>query len=302
MYIAKEVGELFDVAVNVSNVQNLHSLKFTMTYNSSLLNVEQVVQGPFFPQPPRSYFELEKNATAGFIRVNMTLAESEAPRSGSGTLIRIGLKVIQGPTSCVSSSLNLQQTLLLNSALIPITHDSVGAVYFWKSTLLDPPLEGLVFDLYTQKGGQGPDVPGGEFIIGEMVNLTAQVMYNNAPLQLKLVAFEVLNPFNETAVVRTALTDQDGFAKISFRIPYSLNSTGVWIAVSVVEIREEIVWDTLSFQVSLPPPILRIVGGYSFSIEENTAAKSSSFYPALVAILTASFAVIKRKIHRRTRR
>jgi hypothetical protein len=49
--IAKEIGELFDVAINISSVENLRSVGFTVTYNASLLNVEQIAEGSFFPAP-----------------------------------------------------------------------------------------------------------------------------------------------------------------------------------------------------------------------------------------------------------
>jgi hypothetical protein len=291
MYIAKEIGELFYIAINISSVENLHSLGFTVTYNTSLLDVAQVVQGPFFPLPPRSYFEFEKNESAGFIKVNISLADSETPRSGNGAVAWISFKVVQGTASCVSSPLALEQSLLLNSEFIPIVHDSVGAVYFWKSMQPDPPVDGRSLDLYTQRGGEGPDKPGGEFMIGEEVHLISQVKYNNDPVQQKLVTFEVQNPLNETLVYRTAITDQNGLVAISFRIPDIPSSNGTWTAISVVDIAEKIVWDTISFRVYLRIP----VGGYSFPIKGYTTATHLTPYLVLVGILTAVFITIKRK-------
>jgi len=43
------------------------------------------------------------------------------------------------------------------------------------------------------------------------------------------------------------------------------------------------------------------IGGYSFPIEEYTTTKPSAFYLALIAILTTSFTIMKRKMHRRTK-
>lgn len=251
MYVAKEIGELFDIAINMSNVEDLRSLKFTVTYNTSLLDVTQVIQGPFFPSPPEVYFEFEKNESLGFVMVNMSLADSEAPRSGNGTLAWISFKVVQGPESCVSSPLDLEQTLLLNSALNPIAHDLVGAVYFWKSMQPDSPLGGRLLDLYTQKGGKGQNEPGGEFVAGEMAYFISRVTYNDYPVQQKLVVFEVRSPLNETVVILVAATDQDGFAQISFRIPNIPSSNGTWTGISVVDIAGETVWDTINFRVYL---------------------------------------------------
>ncbi len=294
MYVAREIGELFDVAVNISGVENLRSLEFTVTYNKSLVDVAQVVQGPFFPPPPRSYFEIEKNESLGFVRINMSLADSETPRSGNGTLAWISFRVVQGPESCVSSPLVLQQTLLFNSALIPIAHDSVGAVYFWKSMQPDPPEEDRLLDLYTQKAGVGPNEEGGEFMTGQIVHLVSRVTYNSDPVQQKLVAFQVRNPIDETVLIETAITDENGLAIISFRIPVILSSNGTWTAISIVEIAEKTVWDTISFQVYFRIP----VGGYSFPIKGYTTAKPLTLYLPLVAILTAVFTIIKYKTHK----
>jgi hypothetical protein len=297
MYIAKETGELFHVAINISSVENLHSLGFTVTYNTSFLDVAQVVQGSFFPLPPKSYFEFEKNESAGFIKVNISLADSETPRSGDGALAWISFKVVQGASSCVSSPLVLEQSLLLNSEFIPIVHDSVGAVYFWKSITPDPPGESRLLDLYTQKAGEGPNEPGGEFKVGEEVRLISRVTYNDYPLQQKLVAFEVRNSLNESVELRTAITDEDGLAAISFRIPDIPSSNGSWTAISTVDIAGKVAWDTISFRVYLRIP----VGGYSFPIKGYTTATHLTPYLALIGILTAVFITIKRKTHKRFR-
>jgi len=252
MYVAKETGEVFNVAVNISNVENLHSVEFAVSYNTSLLDVDHVTQGAFFPLPPRSRFDFEKNVSLGSVKVKMSLADLEAPRSGDGDLAVISFKVVQGPlTPCASCPLFLGQILLLNSALTPINHDSVGAMYFWKSMQPDPPLGGRLLDLYTQKGGKGPNEPGGEFVAGEMVYLISRVTYNDYPVQQKLVVFEVRSPLNETVVILVAATDQDGFAQISFRIPNIPSSNGTWTGISVVDIAGETVWDTINFRVYL---------------------------------------------------
>jgi hypothetical protein len=297
-YIAKEVGELFNVTINISNIADLRSLEFSVTYSSSLLDIAEVAQGPFFPTQPKSYFGFQKNQSVGFVKVIMSLADSETARSGNGTLVLLSFKVVQAPKSCVSSPLNLDKTLLLDSALNPIVHDSVGAVYFWRSMEPDPPVGGRSLDIFTQKGGGGPDQSGGEFKIDEKVYLTCRVTYNDDPVQQKLVAFEVQNPLNESVLFRTAITNQEGFVVISFRIPSIPDSIGTWTAFSVVDIAGKVAWDTIAFEVSPMVP----VGGYSFLIEAQLAEKPITFYMLLSAILMAVFVVIKRKTTRKLRR
>jgi PKD repeat protein len=256
IYIAHEKGELFEVTIDVSLVEDLHSVKFTLTYNASLLIVENVAQGSFFPAPPESIFEFKENESCGAVKFNMSLVDPRGSRNGNGTLALVSFRVIQGQESCASSPLCLEQTLLLDALSTPLTYDAVGALFFLKSTQTDPSVDGRSLDLYTQKGGEGPNEPGGEFVVGERVNLTSRVTYNDSPLQQKLVAFEVRNPLNESVLSRTAVTDENGLATISFIIPNILSSDGTWTAVSTVDIAGEVVWDTISFRVHLLfPPV-----------------------------------------------
>jgi len=160
----------------------------------------------------------------------------------------------------------------------------------------DPPVKGRSIDVYTQKGGEGPDMSGGEFMVGETVYLTSQATYENLPVQQKLVSFEVRNPLNESVVIRTVITDKDGFAAISFKIPDIPSSIGVWTVITIVEIAEKITWDTISFRVYSMP-----VGGYSFPIERHEKEEPLTLYLALVAALTTVFTAIKHKIQRKTK-
>lgn len=293
MYIAKEVGETFNIGVNISIVENLYSFELTVSFNNSLLNVANITPGQFFPQPPKSNFKFEKNNSSGFIRVNMSLIDSETPRSGNGTLVWIKFKVVQGPESCLSSPINLKQTLLLNSERNPITHKTVSAVFFWKSSQEDPPQEGRLLDVCTQKGGKGLGEPGGTFMTGEMVYLVSQVTYNNYPVQNQLVAFQALNALNETVLIRTAITDNEGLAIIYFRIPTISSSAGTWKAISVVNIAEEVVWDTIDFQVYFTIP----VGGYTFSTEKHAGEERSAYW-IVVIFLATSLTMIRRKMQK----
>ena len=293
MSVAIKVGEVFGLSVNVSNVRDLRKLEFTLIFNASLLDVIDVVQGPFFPPPPSSNFEFED--ALGCVKVRISLTDSEAGISGDGTVAYLNFKVIQGPEVCTGSTLNFNQTLLLNSALTPIAHDSVGAVYFWKSMLADPSDDGACLDLYTQRGGVGPNVAGGDFTAGEMVHLISKVTYNNAPVQNKLVAFEVLNPSDEVVLIRTAITDEEGLATTSFRIPLTLSSNGTWKAISTVSLADKVIWDITTFQVYLIIP----VGGHSASINFKSKKEPIAQYTIAIAILTVALTTIKRKTTRK---
>lgn len=115
-------------------------------------------------------------------------------------------------------------------------------------------------DLYTQKepySGRGPNQPSDAFAPQEKVILYAYVTYRDDPVPGKIVAFEVhgpLNRFQNLSFTRTAVTNDDGIANVSFRIPspdgYREEAVfGVWSVVGVVDIAEVAVNDTLSFLV-----------------------------------------------------
>jgi hypothetical protein len=289
MHVAQKQGELFNIAIDVNNVENLRSYQFTVAYDASLLKVSQVSQGSFFPTPPKSYFKFDNNTSLGLVEVNCSLSSSVNPVSGNGTLALITFEVVNGSSSCLDSPLKLVETLLLDSNLVPIAHDSVGAVYFWKSMEPDPPSAGLL-DVYTQRGGKGPGQPSGSFTVGKTVDLISNVTYSGNPVQQKLVAFQVENPLGEIVVIRTAITDKNGLAAISFAIPIDSANNGTWSAISTVDIAGVTAWDTITFQVFFVP-----VGGFSVSMKGN--AKVDMLAPYHLAVLTAilAFVAIRRK-------
>lgn len=290
IYVAKETGEMFDVDVNISNVNNLHSVEFKLSYNASLLDAVQVAQGSFLPYPPQSVVMVEINRSAGFVWMNISTVESEPGRSGNGTLARITLNVTFG-AECSYSILHLRDTLLYDDSMTEISHSSIDGLYFWKSLQPDPPLLGRLLDLFTQKGGTGLDKPGGFFGAGEIVELYSYVTYNGYPVQQVPVAFQVIEPIGATILIRTSTTDQNGYANTSFRIPMIQDSYGLWTAVSVAKITNETVWDTLQFDV------VPCIGGYSESVNmlPSTRARVGTYYAILVTVMASIFVIFKHK-------
>jgi hypothetical protein len=294
IYIAHHKGESFNIAINVNNVQNLASYQLSLTYNKSLLSVTQVSPGLFFPSSPSSHFTFDNKTSSGSIQINCSLSNPSLPKTGSGALAVITFTVIYAPNSTVESPLELGATTLLDQKLNSIVHDSVDGLYFWKAMEPDPPIDGRLLDLYTQRGGVGSGQPGGIFSGGAEVDLTAQVTYNGAPVQSKLVAFQVQDPLNQTEVLRTATTDQNGSATVSFKIPNLPSSYGTWMGIAVVDIAEVATWDTITFLVTSITP----VGGFSISLSENARVNALPSYYMAVLTLILAFVAIERKTRR----
>jgi len=257
-YVANQIAETFDIGVDVLNAANMLSSQFELTYDPSVLSTVLVVPGSSILSPPIGSFSYQVNEALGSIRVNASTVPG-TPIGGNESLATVTFQVIGTPQSCDGSALDLAHSILLDASSVSITHDVVGAVVFWQNIGPDPPVSGRVLDLYTQKGGTGQGTPDGSFVGGELVTLTASVTFNDAPVQQKLVSFEVKNPLNETVVLRSGITDSLGKASISFRIPFDPSSVGEWTAIALVDIAEETVWDTVTFFVNVPIP----VGGYS---------------------------------------
>jgi len=80
------------------------------------------------------------------------------------------------------------------------------------------------------------------------VKVYAKVTYYDEPLEYKPVAFEIIDPHGTSIDYRSALTDANGIANTSFRIP--TNATfGDWTVYATADIAETTVNDTLTFKV-----------------------------------------------------
>lgn len=117
-----------------------------------------------------------------------------------------------------------------------------------------------VIDLYTQKephDGRGLNQPSDAFAPQDEAFLYAEAMYNEDPVENRLVAFEIhgpINPVLNVTLSRTGTTNASGIASVSFRLPWPAEDAGavtfgVWTVYAVVEIAGESVQDTLTFRV-----------------------------------------------------
>ena len=124
-------------------------------------------------------------------------------------------------------------------------------------------------DLYTQKepySGRGANQPSDAFAPQDDVVLYAHVTYRDYPVPGKIVAFEVhgpINPVKNLTFTRTALTNVEGVANVSFRIPGLSDYAeevifGVWYVIAATEIAEAPINDTLTFKVGWIVEVLNV--------------------------------------------
>jgi hypothetical protein len=128
--------------------------------------------------------------------------------------------------------------------------DGDYAIYGW--------VMGLMIDVYTQYpepyGGQGLNATSDMFFPQATVVLHAKVTYNGDPVQNKPVAFQVYNEQGYVNFTKTAITDEDGVATVTFGIEWPCsgaedNIFGIWTVVASTTVRERTAFDWLCFKV-----------------------------------------------------
>jgi uncharacterized protein YfaS (alpha-2-macroglobulin family) len=105
-------------------------------------------------------------------------------------------------------------------------------------------------DIFTQKGGTGPNTPGGYYAINETVDLYAQVMNESGQgVPNQLIAFAVIGPNGTKPVYAdSVLTNSSGIASVSFRIPPDSTYVGTYEAYANTRYQGQVALsDTLTF-------------------------------------------------------
>lgn len=101
--------------------------------------------------------------------------------------------------------------------------------------------------------GRGLNETSDMFRPQKTIYLCAEVTYNAEPVQFKLVTFEIINPQGETIAVRVAYTNETGFARVEFGLPWPCENYatifGEWTIVASVDIMCTVVKDWLKFKV-----------------------------------------------------
>jgi len=124
--VHEATGQTFAVNVSISNVADLYAWQLDFSWNSSLLTVTNITEGPMLRSSGNStYFSPKLNNPAGNLSALCTrlhsLGSAVAGVSGSGTLMTIQFKVIASG----ECDLNLYGTQLSNSNSTnpgPISH------------------------------------------------------------------------------------------------------------------------------------------------------------------------------------
>jgi len=139
----------FNMTVEVLNVTNMYGYEFKLFYLNSVLNVSKAVRpsGHFMePSDPANQFQVKWeiknnfNATHGRLYLSFTLLAPEAPKTGSGILVKITFLVV----GLGSTPITFKDTKLADSSASPIPHTAENG-YFRNTAPPPPPPPALIY-------------------------------------------------------------------------------------------------------------------------------------------------------------
>ena len=141
--------------------------------------------------------------------------------------------------------------MLIASLLAILLALGLGAVSYslFATPSLSQELPRMELDVYTNRGGVGPNMQGGSFSPDESVFLYGQICNPlNETVSDKLISFDVKNPNRETLMISVQPTNSSGIATVVFRIPPDISFVGTWEIYARTEYNETVLLDTLTFK------------------------------------------------------
>jgi hypothetical protein len=261
------VKAFFDVYVNVNDL-NLNwwvvGIEFKLAYNSTLIDLVSATYDPWLDGFGIIYMVpiLEGVLPDGFAYVHTAVvllphssppAHWDNPIDGTGHLVKFHFEVIYQEAFpwYDQSKLDLFDCKYADIEATP----RPGVPCVDGFVKINGYVIGRQIDMYTQYpepyGGQSPHSPSDMFWPQKQVELYANVTYNLWPEQNKVVAFEIHNPDGEIVDIITAISDENGVAHTSYRIPWPCFNTsalfGIWNVIATVDIACVVVNDTMQF-------------------------------------------------------
>jgi len=107
-------------------------------------------------------------------------------------------------------------------------------------------------DVYTDRGGNGSNVPSQPYSPDNKVNLYANVNNGTSPLSGTQVTFAVYGP-NTPPYFSSNVSNASGIATFSFRTPGDpAASIGTWRVIVTVQIEDQVFIDALTFECTSP--------------------------------------------------
>ncbi len=117
----EETGENFTMSIDVSIVADLYGWELKLVWNATILDAVGIREGAFLKGGGDTFFTYKVFNAGGYILIDCTLLGSTPGVTGNGTLATIEFHV-EEVGEC---TLDLNDTVLVNSLEQPIDHDAV---------------------------------------------------------------------------------------------------------------------------------------------------------------------------------
>ena len=138
------IGENFTVYVNVSNVVDLYGWEFKLSWNNTIINVVNVIEGSFLKSGGETFFTYKINDTGGYIITDCTLLGDVSGVNGNGTLASVEFHV----KTYGNCTLDLYDTTLVSSFEQPIEHTAIDGYYYTSTVIHDVAVIKLTASIY----------------------------------------------------------------------------------------------------------------------------------------------------------
>jgi len=152
---AKKLGKTFQVNITVQDVVNLYKFEFYLYYNTTLLDAQDVVPGPFLNAPVVDMKSINEhyNSTHGEVAFRVYSTPTAPCANGTGVLAIITFETTLAsiwPEPELNCTLSLGSTKLITNEGLEVPHNRIDGEYRYTPVIGDLNSDGIVdpHDLY----------------------------------------------------------------------------------------------------------------------------------------------------------
>jgi hypothetical protein len=274
-----------------------------LTYDNTLITGVDSAEGSFLPSfegPNGTYYVNLINDTAGVVHTAGIFLGNHTAPFGNGVVSTITFHANYSYSSPplfpgdpgTFCWINLTDVKLADCASQPLNFTLTGntkynAPYTTLGWSLDCFTDDYRKKCITPYTGKLPQVNADAYEPQDLVIMYSYLTYNEWPAQDKIVSFTIYgprNPYLNITIVRTAQTNESGYAMINFTIPHTCPDYpveevifGKWMCFQKAQVKFGEPNDTLWFEVGW---IVELIDGY---VEPDPA------YPCGTITITATF-------------
>ena len=95
----------FTVELKTTSITNLKGYSVTLSYDSTLISLQEVKEGPFFSTKGKTFFYKKVDDTQGTILIDCALLGTDLSISGEGTLATLSFTCLKAGSTSIEFSL-----------------------------------------------------------------------------------------------------------------------------------------------------------------------------------------------------